>query len=277
MRTGAAEEQVQSALTSLQTAIKSRVRAEQLRDQMTGLANGAALSDVLKHRLQSADPFWVAFIEVDGFKAINQRFGYDQADELLRSIADYLGQVGSIFPGEVEAFRAHGDEFYLVGLLGKSQGETTSDVELGLGLVSQSVAQRRIYLEKLGEMRCTVSIGWLLNSDVTYLDVRHILGCLELAVAEAKHKHSLIRYSTTLSERDLVDWRIRCPSCECGFTMIVPRAAHRRDEPTRCPNCAVELPRPAEKPKPQNINSATIPSPQPAETGGGVAAIVAAG
>ncbi|MGC4067957.1 MAG: GGDEF domain-containing protein [Polyangiaceae bacterium] len=72
-----------AALDELRRQIEALVREEQLRDQLTGLGNAQALSETLKTALESDVSFWLAFLDVDYFKRINDKYGYQLADGLL--------------------------------------------------------------------------------------------------------------------------------------------------------------------------------------------------
>jgi diguanylate cyclase (GGDEF)-like protein len=192
------DEQIAAALKSLESLIEGRIRLEQLSDQMTKLANGVALSETIHSRLEQPDEFWVAFIEVDRFKSINDRFGYENANELLRKIAELLRDVSGCFPGTTSPFRAHGDEFYLLGIPGGEPTHQVDAISQLLGLVREKIAKLNVLIEGRGEMNCTVSIGWLMGSDIH--DVRTALaiqGCLEQAVGE--HANGLISYQADMN------------------------------------------------------------------------------
>lgn len=63
-------------------------------DPLTGLPNRRHIEDHLAAVLSSArrhdHPLSVLFIDIDGFKQINDRSGYEAGDEVLRAIADRI-------------------------------------------------------------------------------------------------------------------------------------------------------------------------------------------
>lgn len=93
----------------------ARLRELALRDPLTALANRAALYAHLLEALQRAGsggpPVAVMMIDLDGFKAVNDRLGHETGDRLLMEVADRLRQVAR--PADLVA-RLGGDEFIVV-------------------------------------------------------------------------------------------------------------------------------------------------------------------
>jgi len=98
--------------------LQRRLAHEATHDPLTGLANRAALVDLIGrslcspatedgHRGQVA----VVFIDLDGFKQINDRLGHAAGDEVLRVVASRLG--GLAAAGQLVG-RLGGDEFLAV-------------------------------------------------------------------------------------------------------------------------------------------------------------------
>ena len=86
-----------------------------LTDAATGLPNRRALMDELARRLARGQRehtgLLVAFIDLDGFKAVNDHHGHEGGDRLLAAIADALTQVSRA--GDYCA-RLGGDEFVVL-------------------------------------------------------------------------------------------------------------------------------------------------------------------
>jgi diguanylate cyclase (GGDEF)-like protein len=80
-------------------------------DILTGLANRALLTERIEHRLAAGAPVEVAFLDLVGFKAVNDTYGHDVGDAALREVARRL----DVAVGDAGlAARLGGDEFVIV-------------------------------------------------------------------------------------------------------------------------------------------------------------------
>jgi diguanylate cyclase (GGDEF)-like protein len=236
--------EVAAALLNLEQLFHRVVRAEQLRDGLTSLANDEALVEWIKSVVDGDSNYWVAFVEVDRFKSVNDRFGYDAADDLLRSIGDQLRNAAVSFFGHPAApFRAHGDEFFLAGL-----GDPECVLQ-ALELLASNISALKISSPK-GVMSCTVSTGWATRSDcelflapnpVTFRGVRD---CLERAVAHAKRaRGSIVRLDRAMVTTETRAGRADCASCNTKYDLVVP-ATDLSSDRMYCPNCGERGDRP---------------------------------
>ena len=84
-------------------------------DPLTGLANRTLFLDRLRLSLLRRDrarhPVTVAFVDLDGFKAVNDTAGHLVGDAVLRSVAERIA--GSVRPADTAA-RWGGDEFVVL-------------------------------------------------------------------------------------------------------------------------------------------------------------------
>jgi diguanylate cyclase (GGDEF)-like protein/PAS domain S-box-containing protein len=92
-----------------------RIRAQAETDELTGLANRRALGPMLEAALARARAHDVAvgvlMLDLDGFKAVNDRFGHAAGDAALREVAARLRR--SVRDRDLVA-RIGGDEFVVV-------------------------------------------------------------------------------------------------------------------------------------------------------------------
>ncbi len=109
---------------------QSDVTDEKTRDALTGLLNRVALKSQLEHLFLSAQsagsetapPYSLLFLDLDGFKAVNDSFGHLAGDQLLSAVAGRLRDAAVAFtkspahPGcnEITVARVSGDEFAIL-------------------------------------------------------------------------------------------------------------------------------------------------------------------
>ncbi len=80
-------------------------------DILTQLPNRLSLIEYLNHRCSKNDPFGFLFLDLDGFKEINDSYGHAFGDQLLISIADILRKT---LPSDSYLVRMGGDEFVII-------------------------------------------------------------------------------------------------------------------------------------------------------------------
>jgi diguanylate cyclase len=126
-------------------------------DALTGLANRLALDDFLRDAqmatMESGKPLSIIMVDVDHFKAFNDRFGHQFGDQVLRLIAQVLK--GGLRTYDLAA-RFGGEE--LVAVL------PGADVDVARAVaerIRQAVASRQITRRSTGELLSgiTVSMG----------------------------------------------------------------------------------------------------------------------
>ncbi|MNH04966.1 putative diguanylate cyclase YeaP [compost metagenome] len=111
-------------LVKLQHA-NNELSRQALSDPLTGLPNRRALMHELGRLFSLSEraghPVLLAFIDLDGFKAINDTHGHDAGDLLLQTVARQL--MSALRSGDLLA-RVGGDEFVAVGM-GPLHGDDT--------------------------------------------------------------------------------------------------------------------------------------------------------
>lgn len=131
-----------------------RRRARKLRrlaffDDLTGLNNRAYLDDHLRGVLQPGSQVAVMFMDLDGFKSINDTLGHASGDEVLRLVAERLRAAA---PGASCVARVGGDEFVVV----QPYDHRAEVGEVGQRLV-QELGEPIVLREHL--LRLSVSMG----------------------------------------------------------------------------------------------------------------------
>lgn len=80
-------------------------------DQLTGRGNRYLFLSVLDKLIKKGNKFAVCFMDLDGFKQINDTMGHDAGDELLVHLARTFDEK---LPSNAVAYRLGGDEFSIV-------------------------------------------------------------------------------------------------------------------------------------------------------------------
>jgi diguanylate cyclase (GGDEF)-like protein/PAS domain S-box-containing protein len=96
-------------------ALEEQLRHQAFHDVLTGLANRSLFLDRLGHALARADrggrPTAVLYLDLDDFKAVNDRLGHAEGDRLLVAVAERLRAASR---AEDTVARLGGDEFAIV-------------------------------------------------------------------------------------------------------------------------------------------------------------------
>ncbi len=165
-------------LWMLFTRLTSQLADLATRDALTCVLNRAGLDDALKRHFgnRAAPALLLLAVDVDHFKAINDRHGHAAGDEVLRTVAGTLA--AHVRPNDIVA-RTGGEEF-LVCCPG-------IDRATAVGLAERlriAVAARTVALAG-GPLRCTVSIG-VSDPCATRDDVERAAGEADRALYAAK-------------------------------------------------------------------------------------------
>lgn len=150
-------------------------------DSLTGLSNRLQLIEMLQARAEQWDEVSPAqhclvFIDLDGFKEINDAFGHSAGDAVLSALAERMRALG---PPVVCAARIGGDEFALL-LEGLSVTESTRWLRAQMDGLAQpiSVDQRQIRFDLAAGVAPLSpgadALSWLRASDLAmYAAKRH--------------------------------------------------------------------------------------------------------
>jgi diguanylate cyclase (GGDEF)-like protein len=119
------------------------LRATAMRDPLTGVANRRAFAERLRYEVarhtRQQHSFAVIALDLDGFKAVNDRFGHQAGDELLREVAS---AIGSTLREQDTVARVGGDEFnVLAPETDRAGGEKLADrVSAAVGGVTTGIS-----------------------------------------------------------------------------------------------------------------------------------------
>ncbi|GAB2581673.1 GGDEF domain-containing protein [Microlunatus antarcticus] len=166
-------------------ASEARYRLLASQDQLTGIANRSSIIDDLGRTSQSHNQGQeqgqsleaLAFLDLDGFKQINDQYSHLAGDHVLRTIASRLKR--RLRPGD-QVGRWGGDEFLV--LLRRLESER--DALVVLERLSAAVAEPITYGEH--ELRLTVSVGVAFLDPGEELDLEDLVRRADAAMYRVK-------------------------------------------------------------------------------------------
>ena len=149
-----AESELQEANERL-AALNQELMRQALHDGLTGLFNRSYLDDALPRELarcrRDGSSIALLILDIDYFKTVNDTYGHDAGDEVLRGVAELVR--GIVRAGDIPC-RFGGDELVAV-MPGANESEAANVAER----IRQRVCEERIIaLER--ELDVTVSIGF---------------------------------------------------------------------------------------------------------------------
>jgi diguanylate cyclase (GGDEF)-like protein len=176
-------EEMNAYLEDTVAARTAELQSLLMRDMLTGLPNRRALMEALPEAMARANragrPCAVLFLDMDGFKLVNDTHGHEEGDELLRQFS------GRILNGIREtdmAARLAGDEFVVILELLGDESDATAKAEGLLGQLS------RPYTLRSGSVQVGASVGVALHMPDQAPDPARLLARADQAMYEAKRK-----------------------------------------------------------------------------------------
>jgi diguanylate cyclase (GGDEF)-like protein len=138
--------------------LEQRLAADARQDALTGVANRTALFEGLAAKLAGDRRVAALYIDLDGFKNVNDVFGHAVGDEVLRTVAARLS--GVVRAGDIVA-RVGGDEFVVVSDAFENQGEAVA-----LGCRIRDAVGGRISFSSIHvEVGASVGIAFVSDAD----------------------------------------------------------------------------------------------------------------
>ena len=154
-----------------------------LMDGLTGLGNKRSFDLSLEHLVQEGSSFGLCYIDVNYFKTVNDRFGHNVGDALLKTVAKRI-QENTSYP----AYRIGGDEFVI---LVDEEVEEARYKQFKEN-IDQAFAQRVRCLDK--KLHITVSLGFARYPEDGQ-DVQQVIALADQRMyADKEIKHKLHGY-----------------------------------------------------------------------------------
>ena len=166
------------------TRLESSLTEQALQDPLTLLPNRRALVAHLSDALADSAPLAVLFLDLDGFKRVNDLYGHESGDVLLKGVADRLR--AAVRAGDVVA-RLAGDEFVLV-LYGSNatRAFVAGDAERVASAVIDALnVPIDIGVQHVG-VGASIGIAYYPGHPSRPITPKGLLSCADLAMYEAK-------------------------------------------------------------------------------------------
>ncbi len=142
--------------------LEQRLEADARQDALTGVANRTALFESLGIKLAGGRRVAALYIDLDGFKNVNDVFGHAVGDEVLRTVAARLS--GVVRTGDIVA-RVGGDEFVVVSDSFEDPSEAVA-----LGCRIRDVLARRVSISATHvDVGASVGIAFVRGADADSL------------------------------------------------------------------------------------------------------------
>lgn len=174
-------------------AANAQLQAYATTDALTNLANRRALMDALRRQLAQSQrqrsTVLLAFLDLDGFKSINDRYGHEVGDQFLQETARRLLQV---LRTEDLAARLGGDEFVVLGP-GPLPGNAVENARLALRRRIAEATQGRYELGEVSIDYEGASVGVIAIEPGT-LQADAALRQADQAMYEAKQARRALRH-----------------------------------------------------------------------------------
>ena len=165
---------------------------------MTGLLNRRMFDEMAEawfaQTLRLGVPFSLVLFDIDHFKRLNDAFGHQAGDNVLREIAACVQNVLSRQGDRV--FRIGGEEF---AVLASAANET--QLRLVMELIRKTVEERRLQHPDSAGAVVTVSLGGLL-----------VRGCCDMTFTEAFRKSDEALYNAKARGRNC--WVLSDDCCQ---------------------------------------------------------------
>jgi diguanylate cyclase (GGDEF)-like protein len=171
------------AIVSIENAsLHATVERQAVTDELTGLANARAFRSILDRELERSrrfqSPLGLMMVDLDNFKQVNDRYGHQQGDEVLASVAAVLRDLSR----DIDAPARYGGEELAVVL-----PQTDADGAVRLAeRMRETVERLRVpRVGGRGSLRVTASFG-VASVPETAADREELVAAADAALYRAK-------------------------------------------------------------------------------------------
>ena len=166
-------------LTDAASSYESELAKQATHDKLTGMVNRHYLVEYLGniYALKEMGNRWLAILDIDNFKGVNDKYGHLCGDFVLKTVADMIKEIC----GEFVVCRWGGEEFLIVGADPAGEGGEAVLLEN----IRRSIAEKDIVYHDGTVVNLTVTIGaahyrdgqtvdeWINTADRRLYDGKH--------------------------------------------------------------------------------------------------------
>jgi diguanylate cyclase (GGDEF)-like protein len=172
----------QAGISVENVGLHEQVQRQAVTDELTGLFNHRRFVEALELEAERArrfdQPVGLVMVDLDDFKAVNDTYGHQQGDEVLRQVAGLMRS----YSREIDApARYGGEELAIVLPQTDLNGATRLAERLRAGVEALEIPR----LSGGGSMRVTASIG-VASLPESAGDVERLIAAADAALYEAK-------------------------------------------------------------------------------------------
>lgn len=161
----------------LQTKIlMEKLHEKSLKDPMTGLYNRRFLDNYLESEIRNSEKFSVMMVDVDFFKQVNDTYGHDVGDDVIKGLAVVLQNNTK---GSDIAVRYGGEEFLIITF------NTSKEIASKIANDIRVEFSKKVFKSNLGTFSKTLSIG-ISNYPEDAISPWHAVKFADVALYNAK-------------------------------------------------------------------------------------------
>ncbi len=180
---------------------EQRLRRAASSDPLTGLLNRGAFDEIIEEALQQQPrDGWILYLDLDGFKSINDQHGHPVGDAVIVAVG---GRLRNAFRNDGQVARLGGDEFGIL-VTGSPLRSFDAVVKSVFDALEAPVAAHRLFLKVGG------SVG-VARLDADVVSASEAQRRADIAMYEAKRRgrHQAAAFDTSLDQARQQDYRLR--------------------------------------------------------------------
>jgi diguanylate cyclase (GGDEF)-like protein len=231
-------ESIRSAKSRIRDTIKT-LHDSAYTDSITLIFNNNALKKLTKLFDRKYQLGGAVFVDLTGFKKINDSYGHEAGDSALRAAGSKLKEIGAFFGATV--FRKGGDEFVLLVQAASSTESCAQTVskDFSKGFDREFTTESKTVI-----LRIQGAVGFSTCQDEE-TTLTTLIDQADNACRRAKFDDAIQAYGwdAAIDKAGLLDSkRMRCRHCQSTTSLLFKIDLKKPDALSRCANCGNEYP-----------------------------------